>query len=114
MLDKISVPGASAGIIPLGGIFLFTLDSTYLAVTAHAAAAKKEGGSVIANFRRQVAGITSRFPAFSRTQEQPQVQLLVTHAPETSGETHEMPSLNKGNFQIWLSRMVGIEIRLIL
>ena len=112
MLDKISVPGASAGVILLGGIFLFTLDSAYLAVTAHAAAAKKEGGSVIANFRRQVAGITSRFPAFSRTQEQPQVQLLVAHAPETSGEA--LPSLNKGNFQIWLSRMVGTEIRLIL
>lgn len=110
---------ASAGVIPLGGIFLFALDSMYLAVTAHAAAGKKEGtGSVFANFRRRVAGITPRFPAFSRTQEQPQARLQAPHAPETPGEAFEMPtttsSLNKGIFQIWLSRMVGVEIRLIL
>ena len=117
MLDKISIPVASAGVVPLGGIFLFALDSVYLAVTAHAAAGKKEGtGSVFANFRRRVAGITPRFPAFSRTQEQPQARLQAPHAPETPGEALQMPtsSLNKGNFQIWLSRMVGVEIRLIL
>lgn len=103
MLNKITVPGVFAGVMLLGGIFLFTLDSAYLTVMKQAAASKREGGSVFANFGCWVASITSRFPVFSHTSGQPQV---APSAPETLGEVYEVSTLNLN------THMVGVGTRI--
>jgi hypothetical protein len=91
----------------------YTLDELYVSVTSQAATGKRpEDGNVLANLRHWIAPIF-KFPAFSRTPEQP---LGVPVVPETLKQAYDLPKCGTaggstiGTFRNLLSHMVGVDM----